>query len=48
MKNIEQVFVTVAVNEDIPIEIEAKKYYVKNIEGISKITENPHVESNKK
>lgn len=45
MKNIEQVFVTVAVNEDIPIEIEAKKYYVKeNIEGISKITENPHVE----
>lgn len=39
MKKIEQVFITVAVENDIPIGIKAKKYNVKNIDGISQIKE---------
>ncbi|QPK94149.1 DNA replication/repair protein RecF [Actinomyces sp. zg-332] len=45
IKNTEQVFITAAVNEDVPEELEAKKYYVKNIDGITKIFDNPHIES---
>ncbi len=45
IKNTEQVFITAAVNEDIPEELEAKKYYVKNIDGVTKIFDNPHIES---
>lgn len=41
IENTEQVFITAAVNEDIPIDLQAKKYYVKNLDGITHI-ENPH------
>ena len=47
IENTEQVFITAAVNEDIPKEIKATKYYVKNLEGITHInTENFGSENN--